>query len=59
MRESLKKYLFETINSYCKKKDPKAISEWVEGHQGQLLITASQIIWTNDCENILKSIASS
>lgn len=55
----MKKYLYESINTYCKKKDPKAIGEWVENHQGQLLITASQIIWTNDCENILKNIANS
>lgn len=29
MRESLKKYLSETVNTYSKKKDPKAIGEWV------------------------------
>lgn len=29
MRESLKKYLFMTFNTYCKKKDPKAIGDWV------------------------------
>jgi dynein heavy chain len=60
MRESLKKYLFITYNSFCKKKDSKAIGEWIENpsHHGQLVITASQIIWTSDCENILRSLNS-
>jgi dynein heavy chain len=59
MRESLKKYLYSTFSTYCKKKDPKAIGDWVENHHGQLLITASQIYWTSDCENILKNIMNS
>ena len=59
MRESLKKYLLETLNTYTKKKDPKLIQDWVENHQGQLLITASQIIWTNDCETILRNVMNS
>ena len=45
--------------TFCKKKDPKGISEWVENHHGQLLIAASQIIWTTDCETILKNIMNS
>lgn len=53
MRETLSKYLVETVNSYCKKKDPKAIADWVENHHGQLIITASQIIWTADCVAVL------
>lgn len=59
MRDTLSKYLAETVNSYTKKKDPKAITEWVESHLGQLIITASQIIWTADCEEILKSMKDS
>lgn len=59
MRESLKKYLYSTFNTFSKKKDPKAIADWVEHHHGQLLITASQIYWTSDCENILRAIMNS
>lgn len=29
MRDTLKKFLFETVSTYCKKKDPKAIAEWI------------------------------
>lgn len=59
MRTSLKKYLAETVNSYTSKKDPKAIAEWVEGHHGQLIITASQIKWTETCQGILKDMKNS
>lgn len=61
MRESLKKSLFQTFTTFCKKKDSKLIGEWIEnpGHQGQLLIVSSQIHWTTDCENILRSIMNS
>lgn len=59
MRETLKKYLFSTFSSYSKKKDPKAIADWVEHHYGQLLITTSQIHWSMDCENILKAVMNS
>lgn len=59
MRETLKKYLYSTFSTYSKKKDPKAIADWVEHHHGQLLITASQIYWTSDCENILRAIMNS
>lgn len=55
----MKKYLSQTLAAFCKKKDPKGISDWVEGHHGQLLITASQIMWTGDCELILKNIMNS
>ena len=59
MRESLKKYLAETLATYTKKKDPKLVQDWVENHQGQLLITASQIHWTADCETILRNVVAS
>lgn len=49
MRETLKKALYVTFNNFTKKKDSKMIGEWIENHLGQLLIVASQIIWTNDC----------
>ena len=55
----MKKYLAETLAGYTKKKDSKLIQDWVEGHQGQLLITASQIHWTADCEAILRNIVNS
>jgi hypothetical protein len=29
MRDTLKNFLFETVSTYCKKKDPKAIAEWI------------------------------
>lgn len=58
MRESLKKLLYDTYHNF-KKKDSKAIAEWIENHPGQLLITASQIHWTSDCEVILKNIMNS
>jgi len=58
MRESLKRSLFQTYTTFCKRKDSKVIGEWIENaaHQGQLLIVSSQIHWTADCENILRSI---
>lgn len=59
MRETLKKLLATTYSNYSRKKDSRVISEWVENHLGQLLITASQIIWTADCENVLRAISTS
>jgi dynein heavy chain len=59
MRESLKKLLAITYNDYSRKKDSKVVAEWVENHLGQLLITASQIIWTSDCDSVLKAVKAS
>ena len=59
MKETLKKLLATTFTNYSRKKDSKVVSEWIQNHLGQLLITASQIIWTTDCESVLKAVANS
>lgn len=48
MRETLKTMLFKTQTS-MKSKEKKWIQDWISKNPGQLILTACQIQWTNDC----------
>ena len=59
MRETLRALLLQTINgiSTQSSKNMKWVEKWIKDHQGQLLITASQIKWTTDCSTVLNNIS--
>jgi len=52
MRLTLKRMLFQTLQAMRGSKREKWIKDW----PGQLLITAGQVSWTNDCEKALSDV---
>lgn len=57
MRESLKLLLVDTLKGMQKGKSVKWCHSWIQQNIGQLLITAGQIVWTNDCIGVLNNIS--
>lgn len=50
MFTSTKRTLFKVLE------DSKAVKKekWVKDNQGQMIITAGQIVWTHECEKVGK-----
>ena len=54
MQDSLRKLLFNCHTSMKVKDGWRWVEKWVNAWPGQLLIVASQINWTRDCQEALK-----
>ena len=55
----LKKELNTSFSGIRKKELMRWVDKWVREHPGQLLITASQLNWTNECFTTIQTIYTS
>lgn len=51
MRLSVRDAMIKAVEDYTK----RARSEWAVSHPGQVVLNGSQIIWTSDVEQAMKS----